>query len=114
MDETPRRRVSFGSRSIQGRESDDVRIVNDEEIDITCEASILDNQHVGSESGGNISVLRDGLEDKQQPSDINEYDKIKNEEFHREISDMLSTVFPELCFVKANDDAGNSMIIIMQ
>ena len=114
MAETPRRRVSFGSRSSQGREGDDVRITNDEEFNITCETSILDDQHVGSESGGNVGVLRDGLQDKQQLLEINEYNKIKNEEFHREVSDMLSTVFPELCFVKANDDTGNSMIVITQ
>ena len=105
MAETPRRRVNFGSRSSQGRESDDVCITNDEEIDITCEASILDDQHLRSESGGNVSanvsVLCDGLEDKQQPSEITEYDKIKNEEFHREVSDMLSTVFSGALFCKS-------------
>ena len=54
---------------------------------------------MGSESGGNLSILRDAHEDEQQFLEVNECDKIKNEEFHREVCDMLSTAFPELCFV---------------
>jgi len=123
MAETPTRNVSF-ARVIRAR--DDYREETFDNEDVTCETDLCDSQHgsqqeerVGAdtearaaEGSASVSVGVSVVED--QPPKIDESDKAKNETFHNEVCENLARHFQDLCFVKAYDSAGNSMVVVTQ
>ena len=112
MADTPSRPVSFARTVEIGVE----RRNDSDHEDVTCEAadtrtSNPSTMHVvtGVEQGSVVDSV-----DEQRPSKIDECDKAKNERFHSEICYKLASIFPDLCFVKAHDNSGNSMVVITQ
>ena len=72
-------------------------------------SEIVAGMEVGLESGySNIDDMEPGLPRNDG------VDKVKTKLFHREICEMGTRCFPELCFATVEDSSGNSMIMITQ
>ena len=63
MAETPHRRISFASRSCEGRKGDDVIM----KTSISCATPVFlhDDQHEGPETESNVSVIRNACQDER-------------------------------------------------
>ena len=117
-DVTPSRRIVFADRTLDTRNDEDS---NHEGVTckLVCKAA---DKHDNQTSNQSTATVEPGVEQRSvpgnveelQPFKISECDNVKNERFHQEICDKLIGVFPDLCFVKAYDKYGNSMIVITQ
>ena len=68
----------------------------------------------GAEGNASVSVDFSVAEGELQPPKIDECDKAKNDTFHNEVCEKPARDFQDLCFVKAYDSSGNSMVVITQ
>ena len=115
MAETPTRTVTFASRVIEARDRYHEETFDNE--DVTCENDSCGDQHMGADTEGSASISIDVSivgEGELQPPKIDECEKTKNETFQNKVCNKLERVFQDLCFVKAYDSSGNSMVVITQ
>ena len=85
------------------------------EIDYELQDGIAGDSE-GTEANAVSEERGEGVpgEENNGPVEIGEVDRAEHELFHHEVCELGTNDFPDLCFVKAQDDAGNSMVVITQ
>ena len=112
MDVTPSKCISFTLQAEETTTDDEILIDNRQygtHGRETDRSEIAAGMEVGLESGYSNT-------DNMEPGSprFDGVDKVKTELFHREICEMGTRCFPELCFAAVEDSSGNSMIMITQ
>jgi len=79
----------------------------------------IDSELEDGIAGDNESTTRTEMSEVAGEQDsgaveIGEVDRAEYELFHNEVCELGARYFPDMCFAKARDDAGNSMVVITQ